>query len=131
MEAYGIYSMCRIHNISEWIIVKGICDWGYNKDNPNKENDQIMAAHAAVNFCFHVFSRDGAFPTLLRNKIPNANHINTEVKTITDNENSKHNKSVGFNTDNESRRIVVDNNGATIEKQVNMNIETMTGDIHL
>jgi hypothetical protein len=33
--------------VTEWIIVKGICDWGYKKDNPNKETDQKMAASAA------------------------------------------------------------------------------------
>lgn len=65
MEAQGIYSVSRIQGISEWIIIKGICDWGYNKNNPNKENDQEMAANAAVDYCFHVFSRFGVFDELL------------------------------------------------------------------
>lgn len=66
MEAQGIYSVSRLHGISEWIIVKGICDWGYNKDNPNKESDQKAAANAAVDYCFHVFSRFGVFDSLVK-----------------------------------------------------------------
>lgn len=65
MEAQGIYSMARLHGVAEWIIVKGICDWGYKKNNPNKDKDQNMAAHAAVDYCFHVFSRNGVFDSLV------------------------------------------------------------------
>ena len=61
MEAQGIYSAARIYGIDEWIIIKGICDWGYKKNNPNKEIDQEIAARAAVDYCFHVFSRTGVF----------------------------------------------------------------------
>ncbi len=64
MEAYGIYSMCKLHGVAEWIIVKGICDWGYKKDDPDKEHNQEMAANAAVDFCYHVFNRDGVFRDL-------------------------------------------------------------------
>ncbi|MDR2202874.1 MAG: tetratricopeptide repeat protein [Nitrososphaerota archaeon] len=64
MEAYGIYSICRLRGVSEWIIVKGICDWGYNKGIPDKDKHQIMAANAAVNFCYHVFNRNGVFEDL-------------------------------------------------------------------
>lgn len=74
MEAQGIYSMCKVHGITEWIIVKGICDWGYKKNTPNKEADQIIAANAAVAYCFHVFSRDGVFESLIKsNKNTNDN----------------------------------------------------------
>lgn len=68
MEAQGIYSISRLHGISEWIIIKGICDWGYKKDNPNKERDQEMASNAAVDYCFHVFSRPGVFDSLVKKK---------------------------------------------------------------
>ena len=61
MEAQGVYSMARLYGVSEWIIIKGICDWGYKKDNPDKDKDQLIAASAAVDFCHHVFSRDGVF----------------------------------------------------------------------
>ena len=65
MEAQGIYSISRLHGISEWIIIKAICDWGYNKNNPNKERDQEIAANAAVDYCYHVFSRSGVFDSLV------------------------------------------------------------------
>jgi nucleoside phosphorylase len=68
MEAQGIYSMCQLYGIAEWIIVKGICDWGCNKNNPYKERDQEEAALAAVDYCYHVFSRDGVFANLLHGK---------------------------------------------------------------
>lgn len=64
MEAYGIYSICKLYGVTEWIIVKGICDWGYNKNNPNKEQDQKAAALAAVDYCYNVFNRDGVFDDL-------------------------------------------------------------------
>lgn len=37
MEANGIYNECRKFSVPEWIIIKGICDWGYKKDNPKKK----------------------------------------------------------------------------------------------
>ncbi|MCI9428161.1 MAG: hypothetical protein HFI81_10505 [Eubacterium sp.] len=66
MEAQGIYTISRLHGIPEWIIVKAICDWGYNKNNPNKEKDQEIAANAAVDYCYHVFSRSGVFDSLVK-----------------------------------------------------------------
>ena len=68
MEAFGIYRETRIFGVSEWIIVKGICDWAYDKSNPNKENDQKTAAHASVDYCYQVFSRDGVFNDFGSNK---------------------------------------------------------------
>lgn len=78
MEAQGIYSMCKVHGVTEWIIVKGICDWGYKKNTPNKDADQIVAANAAVAYCFHVFSRDGVFESLIKsNKKINDNNVSS------------------------------------------------------
>jgi nucleoside phosphorylase/GTPase SAR1 family protein len=59
MEGYGIYSQCRLNSITEWIIVKAICDWGYNKQNAQKDKWQKIAAESAVNFCHCVFSLRG------------------------------------------------------------------------
>ena len=75
MEAQGIYSMCKLHGVTEWIIVKGICDWGYKKNTPNKKENQIVAANAAVEYCFHVFSREGVFESLMESNI-NDNSVN-------------------------------------------------------
>ena len=107
MEAQGIYSMCRLHGVAEWIIIKGICDWGYKKDTPEKDRDQIIAAEAAVSYCHHVFSRDDVFSPPIRN---------SDIKDT---------------STTPSKRIAVNNNGATIGKQVNLSIETMTGDLYL
>lgn len=82
MEAQGIYSMCKVHGVTEWIIVKGICDWGYKKNSPNKETDQIIAANAAVEYCFHVFSREGVFDSLIRTSINNDRTSSTDVQPI-------------------------------------------------
>lgn len=68
MEAQGIYSVCRLHGIAEWIIVKGICDWGYQKNTPDKETNQRIAANAAVAYCLYVFSREGVFDSLMQTK---------------------------------------------------------------
>ncbi|KJS10470.1 MAG: hypothetical protein VR67_17965 [Peptococcaceae bacterium BRH_c8a] len=68
MEAYGIYSICKLHGVSEWIIIKGICDWGYMKDDPDKETHQEIAANAAADFCYHVFNRKGVFDELVDRK---------------------------------------------------------------
>ncbi len=65
MEAYGIYSLCRLHGVSEWIIAKGICDWAYNKEC-DKEKNQKIASKAAVDYCYHVFSRKEIFNDLLK-----------------------------------------------------------------
>ena len=59
MEAYGIYAQCRLSGISEWIIIKAICDWGYNKQNSEKEKWQRIAADSAVDFCHTAFSLRG------------------------------------------------------------------------
>ena len=59
MEGYGIYSQCRLNSVSEWIIVKAICDWGHNKQNTQKDKWQKVAADSAVNFCHCVFSLRG------------------------------------------------------------------------
>jgi len=83
MEAQGIYAMCRLHGVIEWIIVKGICDWAFNKDNPNKEMNQITASNAAVDFCFNVFSRKDVFMDLIQRSRNNSDPIT--VENITNN----------------------------------------------
>lgn len=48
MEAAGLASVCNEKNI-EWIVVKAICDWGYEKD----DNGQKLAAHNAFDFIMY------------------------------------------------------------------------------
>jgi len=57
MEAYGVYSVCRLHGVSEWIIVKAICDWAYNKDK-KKEEYQKIASASSVDYCHYIFSQN-------------------------------------------------------------------------
>ncbi|WP_413206196.1 pentapeptide repeat-containing protein [Rhodospirillum sp. A1_3_36] len=48
MEGVGLMA-AALRRQSDWIVVKAICDWGENKSNPRKEQDQAMAAkHAAL-----------------------------------------------------------------------------------
>ena len=61
MEGRGAYAACRHREISEWIIVKGICDWGMNKETPTKEEDQILAARTAASLLEHVLLRGKIF----------------------------------------------------------------------
>ena len=55
MEAYGVYAACASKGISEWIIVKGICDWADGNKSRNKKANQMIAAEAAISLCFSVF----------------------------------------------------------------------------
>jgi|GEM_PF-4136723 len=84
MEAYGIYSVCRFSGTAEWIIIKGISDWGHSKnlDKNRKTNDQIEAANAAVDYCIHVFSRDNVFDDLVNSKTT----VETNTATESDGE---------------------------------------------
>ena len=43
MEAAGVAAACDRAR-KDWIIVKGICDWGYDKSTPNKDANQRLAA---------------------------------------------------------------------------------------
>ena len=49
MEIAGVVSACE-RNKKDWIMVKGICDWGKNKDTTHKEEDQRLAAGNASEF---------------------------------------------------------------------------------
>lgn len=110
MEGQGIYSMCRIHGVTEWIIIKGICDWGYNKNNPNKSKNQIIAANAAVDYCFYVFCREGVFDSLFEDSC---------TDTCLDE----------YATNTDSKFAV--NNYGKIKNLKNFSIKNMTGDINL
>lgn len=63
MEGRGAYSACRRQGIEEWIIIKGICDWGVGKAE-NKTENQINASESAVSFLRHMFANGEAFDKL-------------------------------------------------------------------
>lgn len=60
MEGAGIYAACD-QKVKDWILVKGICDWGENKSNPDKKKHQTMAIESAVDLCNHIFNSPYSF----------------------------------------------------------------------
>lgn len=59
MEGAGIVSACD--GKLQWIIVKGICDFADGNKGENKENNQKIAANAAISACLELFSSKTAF----------------------------------------------------------------------
>lgn len=59
MEGAGIISACD--GKLQWIIVKGICDFADGNKGQDKENNQKIAAAAAISACLEVFSSKTAF----------------------------------------------------------------------
>lgn len=57
MEGRGTYSACRNRGISEWIIIKAICDWADGTKSQNKKGNQIIASKAAVSLLNYVFTQ--------------------------------------------------------------------------
>lgn len=61
MEASGLSSACAEKNFTQWIIVKGICDWADGKKN---SAFQPKAALASMSLVFHVLSTPSVFSDL-------------------------------------------------------------------
>lgn len=59
MEGAGIVSACD--GKLQWIIAKGICDFADGNKGQDKENNQKIAAAAAISACLEVFSSKTAF----------------------------------------------------------------------
>lgn len=55
MEGIDVYQACRDSGIQEWIIVKGISDFG---DGKKTDEYQRIAAENAVSLCHYVFSEE-------------------------------------------------------------------------
>lgn len=58
METCGIAAACERAN-KDWIMVKGICDWGHNKDAKDKDSLQKNAAKNAVCLVVEVLENFG------------------------------------------------------------------------
>lgn len=69
MEGRGAYAAARRKAANEWLVVKAICDWGENKQNPDKEADQVAAARSAASLVRHVFSSPDTFSKLVPNQV--------------------------------------------------------------
>jgi len=56
MEGTGLQSTCEREK-KEWILIKGISDWGYNKQHENKDRDQILAITNVCDFLIYTFKK--------------------------------------------------------------------------
>lgn len=63
MEGAGLNSACSPKNI-EWMIIKGICDYGDGDKATDKETRQSIAAESSASFCEHLLLRRHAFDEL-------------------------------------------------------------------
>ncbi len=67
MEGYGLASVSSFKGVNEWIIIKGICDWGFNKQGNNKDLYQNRAMEAALSLCEFILSEQVFLNQLLQN----------------------------------------------------------------
>jgi nucleoside phosphorylase len=64
MEGRGAYAACRRNELTEWIVIKAICDWGDGTKSEDKEQRQKDASESAVSILKHVFSKTDSFEKL-------------------------------------------------------------------
>ena len=65
MEATGLVAACSNNNIYEWIVVKGISEWGDGNKVKNKSEKQQIAINYAVSYCEHIFNKDKIFDEII------------------------------------------------------------------
>lgn len=66
MEGYGISSVASFKGLTEWIIIKGICDWGYDKQGKYKETNQRKAMNAAMSLCTYLLSNEAFLSSIIK-----------------------------------------------------------------
>lgn len=69
MEAAGLVAACSNNNINEWIVVKGISDWGDGNKVKNKSENQQIAINYAVSYCEYIFDKDKIFDEIIEDKL--------------------------------------------------------------
>jgi nucleoside phosphorylase len=70
MEGQGIYQAIReSHTKPDFLIIKGICDWGFKKNAhaTDKKKNQILAASNAANLCVSLISNYSLIPDIQAN----------------------------------------------------------------
>lgn len=77
MEGAGLASVAMSNNLYEWIIVKGICDWGYDKQNKNKDKYQEIAMQSALSLCEAVLCDSSVLEDILKVENTRKNDENT------------------------------------------------------
>jgi len=75
MEGAGLYSACG--NKIDWILVKGICDFGDGKKSKNKKVNQQIAVASALSACLEIFCSSFAFSDL--NILPIQNIVDNSL----------------------------------------------------
>jgi len=55
MEGTGLQSSCH-RDSKEWILIKGICDWGYDKQHDDKERDQQIAINNVCDYLIYTLT---------------------------------------------------------------------------
>lgn len=85
MEGAGIAYACSNLKFENWIVIKGISDFG--KDNNIKDRNREKAIKSVVSFCKYKFEQEGIFSNILQNDCePRIAKINkTEKKKIVSN----------------------------------------------
>lgn len=81
MEGRGAYGACRRKGLSEWIIIKSICDWGDGTKNTDKQVNQVCAARSTVSLLKHVFSDIKSFDVLQKHIYEVTNSLATPKVT--------------------------------------------------
>jgi tetratricopeptide (TPR) repeat protein/nucleoside phosphorylase len=66
MESFGFGTTALRKNLQQWIVVKGICDWGDGNKADDEDKHQHLAADSAVSLCVKVLE-DGGLDDLPRN----------------------------------------------------------------
>lgn len=82
MESAGLSYTATKYNVNEWIMVKGISDWGYDKQHKRKEKYQRIAIESATSLCLHICNNRAALEKFLNNKnnrIKSMNNITNEL----------------------------------------------------
>ncbi|NBB31826.1 hypothetical protein [Cellulophaga sp. BC115SP] len=62
MEGAGVYAACG--NKTDWILVKGICDFANGEKGKNKNENQEIAIKSALSVCLMLFNSPRAFKDL-------------------------------------------------------------------
>lgn len=82
MEGAGVYAACKNRNLAEWILVKGVCDYGDGNKGVDKVKRQNLAAQCATSLSLKVFASKIAFndiglsPILMK---PSTEHLEKET----------------------------------------------------
>lgn len=84
MEGYGVYTACNSKSITNWIIVKAICDFADGKKARGKERKQKTAAEASVNICQHIFNSRLAFRDISLFPVPQTAELPTTFSQDSD-----------------------------------------------